>query len=100
TKEIDRGNKATKAEKIHGMVSRRKKNPEKKTLGNRNTIDICSACIWFSALVPTSNPRLSSANTYTSVENIMAKTLPSMGTKNTKRMIVNKKTAMVMQMHR
>src|SRR5713101_114349 len=52
------------------MVSRGKMNPEKKTLGNRNTIDICRACIWFSALVPTSNPRLSSAKTYTSVEKI------------------------------
>src|SRR5438067_11551126 len=82
------------------MVSRGKMNPEKKTLGNRNTIDICSACIWFSALVPTSNPRLSSANTYTSVENIMAKTLPSIGTKNTTRIIVNKTTVNVKPMHR
>ena len=74
--------------------------PEKKTLGSRKTMDICSACIWFSALVPTSKPRLSSANTYTSVENIMEKTLPSIGTKNTKRIMVNKTTAMVMPMQR
>ena len=51
-------------------------------------------------MVPTSKPRLSSANTYTSVENIIAKTLPTIGTKNTNRIIVNKTSAIAMPMHK
>src|SRR5436305_8895852 len=51
-------------------------------------------------IVPTSKPRLSNANTYTSVENIIAKTLPSIGTKKTNRIIVNRTAAIVMPMHK
>ena len=40
-----------------------KMKPEKKPLGMMKVIDICKACIWFSALVATSRPRLRSAKT-------------------------------------
>ena len=59
------GRRENGAERVEnaGIVSRGKMKPEKKTLGRMKAIDICSACIWFSALVATSRPRLSSAKT-------------------------------------
>jgi len=46
-----------------GAAQNGKMKPEKKTLGMMNVIDICKACIWFSALVATSRPRRRSAKT-------------------------------------
>ena len=49
--------------KILGIVSMGKMNPEKKTDGKMNIMVICSACIWFSARVEISRPRLRRQNT-------------------------------------
>ncbi len=49
--------------KIHGIVSRGKMKPEKKTDGMISVMHICSACMEFSALVEINKPRLNSVNT-------------------------------------